>query len=270
MTAGTQQAGATARRLVDRRSFRVLARCGFAAVGVVHVLIGYLAVRVATNSGGGESDQSGALRELARLPGGIVVLWLTVVGLFALCVWLVVGAIVGAGTAKRRWVRSLSSAAQAVGYGALGVTATKVALGAGASSAKSSRTASAALLSTPAGPWLLGAVGLAIVGVGVYFAVKGIRRGFTKDLDVTNTTPRKGVVMLGVVGYVAKGVAIAVMGVLFVVAATSHDAQRASGLDGALTALASLPAGTVVLLAVGVGLACYGVYSFARARYARL
>lgn len=269
MSTSSATASGTLRRVTDRSWFRTLARVGYVAIGIVHLLLGYLAVRVATHHGG-ESDQSGALQQLTRLPGGIVVLWITVVGLFALCAWLVVGAVLGVGTAEKRSVRTISAAARAVGYGALGSTAVKVAVGTGASSARSSRSASATLLAHPGGQFLLGAIGLGILGVGVYFVVKGLRRSFTKELAITDSTPRRGVMGMGVAGYVAKGIAVGVMGILFVVAAFDHDSSNASGLDGALKTLATLPAGAVVLIAVGIGLACYGVYNFARARYARL
>jgi hypothetical protein len=77
-------------------------------------------------------------------------------------------------------------------------------------------------------------------------------------------------VTFGVVGYVAKGIAIAVTGVLFIVAAWTHDPQKAGGLDAALHTLASLPFGTVILWIVGAGLVIYGLYCFARARYSRM
>ena len=77
-------------------------------------------------------------------------------------------------------------------------------------------------------------------------------------------------VPFGVVGYVAKGVAVAVVGVLFVVAALTHDPEKAGGLDSALRSMAELPFGRVLLWLVGAGLVIYGVYCFARARYARL
>lgn len=267
----TQTARQGARELADHRWFRAAARSGFAAIGVVHVLLGYVAVRVAIGGSGAESDQSGALKQLARVPGGVVVLWLTALGLVALCLWLVLSAFLGVGTAKRRWVRTVSDLAKAVGYGVLAGTAIRVVLGAGASSAQSSRSASAKVLAAPGGVFLLVAVGLGILGVGVYFVVKGLRRRFRDEISkAPGGGPRKGIETLGVVGYVAKGVAVGAMGILFVFAAVTNDPSDASGLDGALKRLAGLPFGTVILVAVGVGLACYGVYCFARARYARL
>jgi hypothetical protein len=78
------------------------------------------------------------------------------------------------------------------------------------------------------------------------------------------------VTVLGVVGYVAKGLALVAVGVLFAVAAVTFDPSKAKGLDGALKALAHLPFGTVILVAVGIGVIAYGVYLGARARLARL
>lgn len=60
------------------------------------------------------------------------------------------------------------------------------------------------------------------------------------------------------------------LGVLFVVAAVQHDPETAGGMDAALAALLDLPAGPVILTAVGLGIAAYGVYSFGRARYAKV
>lgn len=76
--------------------------------------------------------------------------------------------------------------------------------------------------------------------------------------------------MLARAGYVAKGVALGVVGVLFMVAAATNDPEEAGGLDAALRSLLELPAGTALLTAVGLGITAYGVYSLARARYARV
>jgi hypothetical protein len=58
--------------------------------------------------------------------------------------------------------------------------------------------------------------------------------------------------------------------VLFVVAAVTADSSKATGLDGALKSLASLPFGQVLLVLVGLGFIAYGAYSVARARLAKL
>jgi len=118
--------------------------------------------------------------------------------------------------------------------------------------------------------FLLVLVGLIIFAVGVAFIIRGATRAFEKHLDLPAGSVRKGIVTFGVVGYIAKGIAVGVTGVLFVVAAVTHDPETAGGLDAALQSLAGLPFGRVILWVVAAGLIIYGVFCFARARYARM
>ncbi|HHT12827.1 MAG TPA: DUF1206 domain-containing protein, partial [Propionibacterium sp.] len=88
---------------------------------------------------------------------------------------------------------------------------------------------------------------------------------FMEHVDVTGKT-RRTFGMLGTAGYVAKGVAIGVVGVLFVVAVVTRNPEEAGGLDGALKKLVELPFGVAILLLVAAGLIMYGIFCFARAR----
>ena len=118
---------------------------------------------------------------------------------------------------------------------------------------------------------LVGAVGLAIISVGVYHVYKGLKKKFLEDLQrLPSGTAGPVVRRLGVLGYVAKGVALAIVGVLFVTAAVTADPSKSTGLDGALHALRDQPAGVVLLVIVALGFVAYGVYSFVRARYGRI
>ena len=76
--------------------------------------------------------------------------------------------------------------------------------------------------------------------------------------------------VIGQAGYVARGVAVAVVGLLFVVAAFTLDPTKASGLDGALKAFVALPFGEVLLVVLGVGRIAPGVFSVLRAKQARV
>ncbi len=252
------------------RPVGILARLGYVASALVHLLIGYLAIRVALQQGA-ETDQSGAIAQIAALPGGILLLWLTVIGLFALGLWLIVQAFMGVGSAsKKRWVRSLVAAAKAVAYIALAVTALTFALGGSSNASSSTQQASGGILALPGGQFLLGLVGIIALAVGVYMMSKGVRQKFVEDIAVPAGPSRRPVLILGTVGYIAKGIAVAVVGVLFVVAAITINPSQATGLDGALKSLAALPFGTVLLIGVGIGLIAFGIYTFARARLARL
>ncbi|NQX36919.1 DUF1206 domain-containing protein [Herbiconiux sp. VKM Ac-2851] len=252
--------------------FRVVARSGFAVNGMLHILIGLIAIGVALPGvGGGEADQSGALRQLAETPGGLFVLWASVVALFTLGLFQIVSLpLVRAGGTAKTWGRRFNEAAKSVVYFVLGATALIFALGGSTSGSDTSQTLSARLIATPGGVFLLVAVGLTVGGFGIGFVAIAVRRGFRKLIVVPGGAAGRVVLGLGVAGYASQGVALVVVGVLFVVAAVSSDSAAASGLDGALKVLAELPFGVVLLVAVGVGFLAYGLFLIARARLAKL
>nr|WP_281364348.1 DUF1206 domain-containing protein [Microcella alkalica] len=166
--------------------------------------------------------------------------------------------------------RGLVSALKGLVYGALAASAVTIAMGGRSDSVEDAREVSAFLIGTPGGVFVLGLLGAVIGGIGAYFIVKGARRGFRDDLRVPDGKTGRTVVTLGVIGYVAKGVALLALGVLVIVAAVTADSSGVTGLDGALRAIAELPFGVALLSIVGVGLVAYGVYCGARARWSRL
>ncbi|MDH6237862.1 DUF1206 domain-containing protein [Cryobacterium sp. CG_9.6] len=264
------QARGLAREAKNSTVLHVLARVGFAVNGVVHALIGLIALGIA-RGGGGTADQSGAFAQLAATPGGVFILWAIVVGMAALALWLFLSSVL---VSRREPAKRLAHFAQefgkALAYSVLAGTALIFALGGSTDSASSTSEASSNLLATPGGTVAAVAVAVLIVGIGVYFIVKGARQGFTNDIVVPAGPAGKATVALGVFGYIAKGVVLFVVGVLFAVAAFTVDPAKATGLDGALKSLATLPFGVVILSLIGVGLIAYGAYCLVRAFVARL
>jgi hypothetical protein len=261
----------TASRLQRSPGFAVAARLGHAVNGLLHLLIGVIAFRLATGGGGGEADQSGALGSIAGSPGGRVLLWIIVVGLLGLGLWQLVETVLARGEdAKRTWAARAKEAGKAVAYLAIAFTALRFATGGSSDSSEQSQSLSARILEAPGGVALLVVLGLAVVAVGVYFAFKGATKRFQGDIAVPSGALGRGITGLGVAGYIAKGVALVAVGVLFVIGAVTADPSRATGLDGALQSLADLPAGVAVLAITGLGLIAYGLYCGARARYAKL
>jgi hypothetical protein len=250
---------------------RGFARAGYIVLGVVHIVIGLVAISIVTGGARGTADQSGAMAQIRQTPVGVLLLWVIVIGLLALAIWQIVQAVVERDPdTKKRWGYRVKYVGTAVAYIAIGWTALVAALGGQSSSAQSSETFTAKLLATPGGVFLVVLIGLIVAGVGVAFVVRGVTRAFKKHLSLPSGVTRSGIVTFGVVGYVAKGIAVGVAGILFVVAAFAHDPAKAGGLDAALHTLATLPFGAVILWVVGAGLVIYGVFCFARARYARM
>ncbi|WP_243074135.1 DUF1206 domain-containing protein [Microbacterium sp. SS28] len=261
---------AAARAAEDSTGFRIAARIGYIVLGIIHLVIGGIAISIATG-GVGVADQSGAMEQIRAVPAGVVLLWVTALGLVALAAWQIIEAILERDpeTAKK-WGKRAKLVGTAIVYLAIAGTAIVYALGGRSDSSETAQTFSAQLMAAPAGVFVIGLVGVGIAAIGVAFVVRGVTRRFEKNLRRPNEVARKGIVTFGVVGYIAKGIAVAIVGILFVVAAVAHDPENAGGLDTALHSLAQLPFGTVILWVVGAGLGIYGLFCIARARYARM
>lgn len=262
-----------ARSAKNSTAMHALARAGFVASGLLHILIGLIAIALATGVGApAEADQSGALGQLSRVPGGQFMLWAAAVGFAALGVWLLLSAFLDhSWDGKRsRAAHIVQSLAKGIVYLVFAFTAVVFAMGGTASSSQSTSQFGATLLATPGGVIGVIAIGVALLGVAGYMVFKGVSKRFERDIRVPSGVAGRAVRFLGVIGYVARGVALGAVGVLFLIGAATHDPSKTSGLDGALKSFLSVPFGVAVLIAVGVGWAAYGVYAFFRARLARL
>jgi hypothetical protein len=271
MTAPSQAAARAERSPV----VRALARVGLATIGLLHLLIGAIALAIAFgggaggesggSGGGGQADQAGALQALVSVPGGLFVVWACVVGLVVLALWQILVAV----RAPKAGTR-LVELGKCVVYAALAVLAVTVALGGSHDSSSSEKTLSARLLALPGGVFVLAAIGLAIVAGGVVFIRNGVTHRFERDLRLPPNALAGVTTTLGRIGYIAKGVALLLVGGLVVAAAVTYDPQKAAGLDGALKSLVELPFGPVLLGLIALGLIAYGVFWLVRAVAARL
>ncbi|TFD82479.1 DUF1206 domain-containing protein [Cryobacterium psychrophilum] len=238
--------------------------------GLVHILIAAIAIAIA-RGGGGTADQSGAFGQLSESPGGLFVLWTVVVGMSALGLWLVLGAfLMKSADPKRKWSHRVIEVSKAAVYLVFAGTAANFASGGTSDSASSTRDASAGLMGAPGGVVVIVAVGLIVLAIGGYFVWKGLLKKFTDDISVPRGSTGDAIIVLGVVGHVAKGIALGVVGILVLVAGFTLDPSKSTGLDGALKSLTALPYGGVILAAIAIGLIAYGAYCFARAWRARL
>ena len=245
-------------------------RAGLVAYGIVHLMVGWLAAQLALGEKSENASNAGALHALAEQPMGGVLIWTIAVGMMLLVVWRLLEFAMGyqdESDDKKRWRKRLTSLGKAILYGVLAWSAVKVALGDGSSGGTDSTTAK--LMDLPGGQLIVGAVGLAIAGYGGLLVYRGWTEKFTEHLDAQGQSGKDGsaIVTFGKVGYIAKGIAIAIVGGLFVYAAITHRAKESGGLDQALQTVLEQPFGQVLLLLIAAGIACYGLFCFARARH---
>ncbi|MGW0517823.1 DUF1206 domain-containing protein [Crossiella sp. NPDC003009] len=243
-----------------------LGRIGAVCFGIVHLVVAWLAIQVAVGDSAGEADQKGALASVAEQPLGGVLLVVLAAGLGFFAVWQLLVAVSGHGL---RASKRVSAAAHGFAGAVLAVVSVQLLVGSGAQQGdQSQQEITGWLMSLPAGPFLVGLLALVVLGVGVAAAVKGIRKSFTEELDLAKLPhgTQRLTVRLGQTGFVAKGVAYGVVGVLIGLAAINHDPKQAGGLDAALRTLAAADYGPYLLGLVALGLAAFGVYCFAEAR----
>lgn len=264
----------TASRAAESKPLEYLARGGFIGYGIIHLLFAWIALQVALGGSGQDSDQSGALQEIAKQPFGKTLLIVIAIGLGAMAIWQAFEAAIGeSGPQDRRaMAERVLNGVRAVLYSYLAWTAVKVVQGADASMGDSNAGMTAGLMDSQGGRVLVGLVGLVVLGVGVGMAVYGYQKKFTRHLNTQQMSAgtRKPIIRLGMAGYLAKGTAYAIAGLLVVSAALNYDPEKARGLDSALKTLAGYSWGVWLLVLIAAGIAAFGVYCLAQSKYRKI
>ncbi|MEV6741753.1 DUF1206 domain-containing protein [Streptomyces sp. NPDC051104] len=252
------------------------ARAGLTARGVIYVLVGVLALRIAFGDGSRQADRSGALAEIAQEPFGAVLLWALGIGVAGMAVWRLSEAVFGAvGPDGRKVRKRLLALARCVFYAFVAYSVLSFATGSGtggSSSDEQSRDVTARALGVPAGQWIVGAVAVGIVVAGVWIGVRAVRRKYHKDLRLGEMSPglRRLVDIAGVGGGAARGLVFAAAGAFALRAAADYRPDRAKGLDDTLRSFAETPFGPWLLVLVAAGVVLFGLFSFALARWRRV
>jgi len=252
-----------------------VARAGLVARGVVYGLVGILAIKVASGSGGDTTDQQGALKTIAGQPFGEVLLVLVAIGLAGYALWRLVRAAIGHGpeTGEDDAKDRISGVVSGIAYAALCFTAVKILIGSSSSSSSSkTEKATGGVLDWPLGRYLVIVAGLVVLGVAVDQALKGIKQKFREDAKTEQMSPGvdQAYTAVGVVGHLARAVVFALIGWFVIKAAIDYDPDKAVGLDQALAKLSSSAFGPVVLGIVAAGLIAFACYSVLDARYRRV
>jgi Domain of Unknown Function (DUF1206) len=254
-----------------------LARFGYAAKGVVYLIIGGLAMAAAAGKGGATTDRNGAVRAIYNQPFGVFLLILVAIGWLGYAVWSEVQATLDtehAGGDAKGIAQRIGYAAVGLSYAGLAVGALRLAFGKGGGQSSNAQTQdwTARLLSAPWGVALVILVGLVVVVIAGILFYQAYTGKFADSLDLTVAAGRlrDGAVWLGRLGYAALGVVFTIIGIFLIVAAIRHNPGEAKGLSGALSTLVQQPYGHVLLGIVALGLVAYGAYSFVEARYRRV
>lgn len=248
-----------------------VARLGYAARGVVYVIVGLLALLAALGMGGDATGPEGALAKLRDQAFGDVLLGAVALGLFGHAMWRFLQSVADTDRhghdAKGLAVRA-GLFVSCLAHVSLALYAASLIRDPGQGGSNDG-DAARWIMSQPGGHFLAIAAGVAIVVVGIVQAWRGIARKFEKHL-VVEDTKRRTLGPVCVVGLVARGVVFGIVGILFVLAGVNQNPDEAKGIDGALEILQGGPFGRILLGAVALGLVAFAAYSFILAFYRRI
>jgi Domain of Unknown Function (DUF1206) len=273
-----REAQTTAKTAAISPTMTALARVGYAAKGVVYLVIGILAAQLAIGHGGAATDQRGALHAIYEQPFGKILLAIVAIGLILFAIWSFLQAFLDTerkGHDAKGVISRIGYGITGISYGLLGWGSLQLALGTGTggkNSTASTQEWTAKLLQQPFGVPLVILIGLVVIGLACFMFYRAYSANFEKHFSYADLRGdvRKWAMVAGRMGHAALGVDFLIVGIFLVVAALSHNPKDAKGLDSALQTLLHQPFGPVLLAIVAIGLACYGVYSFVEARYRRV
>lgn len=254
--------------------YAVVARVGLVARGLSYGLVGVLAVKLAIGDGGTATSQQGALQSLVRRPFGKYLLIGLAVGFAAYALWRFIQAYAeradGADATLKGWGKRLAYLGRGLAYATLTFTALRIVSGSGGNQSQNQQAhqSTAAMLGWPGGRYLVGALGVVLLGLALGNVYEGLARTFEDEWRVNSMGPtvRRWGARAGVVGHVARGVGSALIGVFVIKAAYDYKPSDAIGLDGALQKLAAASYGPWLLGLTAAGLIAYGVFCLVDAR----
>jgi hypothetical protein len=263
-----------ARIFTETKGFAVLARAGYAARGIIYLLIGVLALRLAQGLGGQRPGQQGAMQQIAAQPFGHALLILMAIGLGSYAIWRATQALVGHTPeyGQHSAADRVGAAASGLAYAGFCVLAISVLQGTAGNSSKTPKDTTAGVLQWPAGRELVAIGGLVFIGIAIYQAYLGLSKKFlTYSKTAEMSAPvRAAFTRVGQVGLVARAIAFGLIGIFVLKAAIDYKPKEAVGIDGALARLTHHSYGTGALFIVACGLIAFGIYSFADARFRKI
>jgi hypothetical protein len=271
-TAPVRDARSHGHQLGRSRGFCWFARFGIAARGVVYVVIGVLAVKLALGDGGKAPDQQGAFQAIAKQPLGTLLLAIVAAGMLGYASWRLLRAALGGTQGQDDLKDRIDGVASGISYGILFAFAVKILLGEAAGGGADPDDAAGGVLGWPGGPWLVGLAGLVVVGVGLQQGYKGLTRSFMEGTDTNRMDDRveHAYTAFGVFGHLARLVVFALIGAFLIKAALDFNPDEAVALDGALAKVADAPYGPLLLGIVAAGLIGFGAFSLVESRYRRV
>lgn len=242
-------------------------RAGYGARGIVYTIVGGLAAWSAFRGGQAEGTQD-ALSTLRDGGFGTALLWVIAIGLLAYMVWRLLDAALDLedyGTDGKGIASRIGLAATGLIHGAIGVSIALMAMGDRSGDGGGTQSFITRVMEWPGGRWIVGIIGVCVIGAGIHYAWKGLAEKYKEDIVNTETSRKLAPVLKA--GFVAEGVVVGIIGALILSAAWTYDPSQAGGVGAAFSEIRSAPFGRILLIAVALGLVAFAIENFIEAVY---
>ncbi|BDA85523.1 membrane protein [Aureimonas sp. SA4125] len=259
-------------QVIDRASgfLEGAARIGYTARGLVYLVIGYFAFKAAYATGR-TMDSKDAVRTVFGTTGGSILLLVLVAALVAFVVWRLLQAgfdLDHHGTGAKGLAVRAGLVGSAFSYGTLALFAALLLVGSRSEGGGFLDEALARTYAAGYGQIATYAIAALMTGVGAAHVAKGVTAGFEKYMQLPQD--KRWMKTVFQAGLIARGLTFLLLAFLLVTGAASYAEGDKPGLATALDALAGWSYGWVYLAATGLGLAAFGLYALAQARYRRI
>lgn len=245
-----------------------IARFGLSALGFVYVLVGVLTALAAFNLGGEEVGTTGAIGFLSDQNFAKFLLIIIAFGLFSYAFWRFYQTFFD----SRHLGKDLNALFTRAGYftggifyGFLGFIAIRLLFG---GNLDEQPGVLVKVLNSDYGSYIGAAFGIVLAGKAIFEIYFIISKQFRKNVKSSEMTPKVKSLLLnfGVVGHSARSLLFAMMAFLTIRTVFSFRNKEVSTVTDAFNYL-DYKFGALILAVVSVGLSCYGLFMFVKAKY---
>ena len=253
------------------RAIRVFARSGYAARGIVYLLVGGLTTLAALGASGDSADSRDALASVLNAPFGKILLAIIALGLLGYSIWRIVQSTKDPdnhGTDLKGLTIRMALFISAISHLLLAFYCASLIFTFSSSSSDSGGFTSW-LMSQAFGRWLVGAVGIAVIGSGIAHGIKAWKVKFDDYLEMPSSVKHWAYPVCRF-GLVIRGFVLVLAGLFFLVAAYLVNPEQAGGISKVFNTLREQAFGQWLLAFVAIGLFTFGLYSLLEAVYRRV
>lgn len=253
--------------------FERFARFGLVSKGIVYFLMGTLSVLAAFGLSAEKGDKAEAFKFIYDQPFGRLILIAVALGLLGYVMLRFFQAFKNIENKSK----DLKGITARIGYGlsgllylAIGAYALKLALAGGGGGGNDSRQFIVSkVFEYPGGEYIIGAVSLVVMGIGIYQIIRGVTAKFMKKVNLYRSNMKDAFKTTGTIGYVSRGIVLGIIGYFLFHAALVSNPDEAQGTGAAFDFLQN-KFGSIMMAIVAVGLAGYGVFCFVKAKYQKI